>query len=613
MKMDGTRLSEPLGAAGGRVFLGGTLAALVFAAAPAQAEPLPAPSELLVDMVDDTGDADEQALEALLGRDLRLTSAQGADERFFVADAAPGEMARLLKLLEGDPRVENAEPNWVYGLPEGEAHPLAAWAGSPPDDTVQRGPQPDDPLWAKQWSFRMIGAPEAWTKATGKGVVVAVIDTGVAFEKYKQFQPVEDLDVDRFVEGYNFITDTPHANDDHGHGTHVAGTIAQSTFNARGVAGIAYEAKIMPLKVLSKRGMGTAGDIADAVRFAADEGAHVMNLSLGGGPRSRVLESAVAYARRKGTLVICAAGNNGRPKVEFPAAYAGAFAVSSVGPTKDLAFYSSYGPEIAVAGPGGDKNLGGDDGGILQNTILTTRPELTGMYLSYQGTSMATPHVAGVAALVISAGVTNPDRVEEILRETAEDLGSPGRDDRFGHGLVNAASAVTTAHAERGGLAAALTALLGLLGLGLSHARRFGVASARALLGPGAWVGAVFGAMGLSFLPGVFGLPAAMLGASGLGSTLGGSFIWASVLPVLGAVVLGFGLKSLRGALFGLVVGWATHWAVAGAFGSVDVLGIPGAGGAFDRAWLLLQAGLSLGLAVLMGRAIGRTASKVGR
>lgn len=563
-------------------------APLLFAAALA-AHPLDT-TELLVDLVDTASEQDERAIERRLGLELSLNSIHAGDEKLFVADAEGRNLEALIELIQSDPRVEAVEPNYIYGLPETE------WWTEAPQAIEPSRPAPgapNDPLYARQWSFPMIGAPEAWTSAKGEGVVVAVIDTGVAFETHKRFRRVEDLDAERFVAGYNFISDSVHANDDHGHGTHVAGTIAQTTNNGVGVAGVAPRAKIMPLKVLSKRGFGSAGDIADAIRFAADEGAQVMNLSLGGGPRSRVMSSAVAYARKKGVLVICAAGNNGRPRVEYPAAYPGAFAVSSVGPTKELAFYSSYGKEIAVAGPGGDKNKGGDRGGILQNTIVQDRPELTSMYLSYQGTSMATPHVAGVAALVISAGVTQADAVERILKDTAEDLGPRGRDDRFGHGLVSAAGAVrATENARWGAFGAGLVSMFGLL---LGGMMRFGW---RALRGMPTAMVALFGTtIGMGCLPGWLGAPWFLWDLMWFGPNLSFSWLWTSVLPLAALAALFVGVRKSRGWLLGLSLGWMGWLAFQVWASSADVVGIPGEAGLLDKAWLLSQFALLFGLA----------------
>src|SRR5689334_9267631 len=160
--------------------------------------------------------------------------------------------------------------------------------------------------------------PKAWEKSRGKGVVVAVLDTGIAYEDHEDFRRVPDLKGVKFAPGYDFVNDDAHANDDHGHGTHVAGTIAQATNNREGVAGVAFEATLMPVKVLNHFGSGNSADIADAIRFAADHGARVLNLSLGGGLRSSVMESAVAYARKKGATVACAAGNSGFGRISYP-------------------------------------------------------------------------------------------------------------------------------------------------------------------------------------------------------------------------------------------------------------------------------------------------------
>src|SRR5438132_716170 len=249
---------------------------------------------------------------------------------------------------------------------------------------------PNDPDFSKQWHLKAAGAPGAWDAARGEGVTVAVIDTGIF--------PVDDLDPARLVAGWNFVGHNADAKDDHGHGTHVAGTVAQSTGNGKGVAGMAPQARLMPVKVLSAFGGGTSHDIAEGIRWAVDHGARVLNLSLGGGGRSLAMEAAVRYARRKGAIVVCAAGNSGSRGVSFPAAYPGAFAVSAVGPKGFAAPYTTYGPQVRIAAPGGDKSLG-EEAGVLQQTLAegsTTESD----YRWFQGTSMATPHVAGAAPLL---------------------------------------------------------------------------------------------------------------------------------------------------------------------------------------------------------------------
>lgn len=566
------------------------LLTLALAAQPAIAQDLfgqddePEATQLLVDLKDDTDDSDEREVEAKLGGiDLRLNSINAQEERFFVADVDPGRMAEYLAALKDDPRVENAEPNYVYEM------------------TMI----PDDPLWDRQWSMQMINMPDAWEHATGEGVVVAVIDTGVAFENYEKFKRVEDLAETGFVKGYDFVSDDEHANDDHGHGTHVAGTIAQSTNNGRGVAGIAYKAKIMPLKVLNRMGMGTAADIADAIRFAADEGAQVINMSLGGGGRSAVMESAVAYARKKNVVVVCAAGNGSRNRVEYPAAYPGAFAVSAVGPDKKLAFYSSYGKELAISAPGGDKQKGGDAGAILQNTIQPDRVASTDLYLSFQGTSMATPHVAGVAALVISAGVTDAGKVEEILKSTAEDAGAKGWDEKYGAGILNAANAVKAANGETGGWSFFFTGIGTLFGFVMLLGRRL----PGARLGLGSILGAILGASGLFFfsrlgVPGLGILAEPMPTWDGVifGSGWRFTALWASAIPVVLATVALLATKSLRGFLIGLSLGWAAHLVLAGINSSTDVQFIPGVSGVLDSLWLFASASVLMVLAALVAK-----------
>jgi serine protease len=450
----------------------------------------------------------------------------------------------------------------------------------------------------------MVGAEEAWTRATGKGVVVAVIDTGVAYEDYKQFKRVEDLAGTKFAPGYNFINDTEHPNDDHGHGTHVAGTIAQSTNNKLGVAGLAYGATIMPIKVLDKYGRGMTADIADAIRYAADEGAKVINMSLGGGMRSLVLESAVAYAHKKGVVVVCAAGNGSRGVVEYPAAHPGAFAVSSVGPDKKLAYYSSWGKQLALAAPGGDKEKGGDEGAILQNTIRPGEVGSTNVYLAFQGTSMATPHVAAAAALVFSEGVTSADKVEAILKKTAEPATEKGWDDHYGAGILNVASATKEAESETHGGGYLAAGLLGLVGLVLRGGRR-----AASKLGLSTLLGVVMGSSGLWFLTpflswlpfgGLFTEPVGGWDLLAFGPAWAHTALWASALPVFVASVVLLGSKRWVKFLIGLAVGWAAYLFLSGVWMPTDVVLVPGEAGLLDRIWLFSNAAVLVGLASLL-------------
>lgn len=548
------------------------------------------PVQILVDLHDHTTDEDERIIERKLGGvDLRLNSIHAAEERFFIADVAAEELPGMIALLRDDPRVEHVEENYWY----------------------QALGKPNDPRYGEQWSFHMIGADRAWDLASGKGVTVAVIDTGVAYVAHKGFSPVEDLADIRFVKAYDFVSDTEIAYDDFGHGTHVAGTIAQATNNGVGVAGLAHQAAIMPLKVLNSRGFGSAADIADAIRYAADEGAQVMNLSLGGNARSLVMESAVRYARKKGVIVVCAAGNDGRGVVSFPAAYEGAFAVSSVGPDRRRAFYSNWGKEIALAAPGGSNRVGGvAEGMVLQNTINRERPGQPDFYAAFQGTSMAAPHVAGVAALVISAGVTDADEVERILRATAHRPSFATSESEYGAGIVDAHAAVSAARRKTHG-GAHLLAGLSLLGVFLLAGRRRALGAA-ATLGTGgailaAVLGAVFGSSGFFFLEsvglgGVFTSPPAAWDLEALGAVWYRSALWASALPMLGAVIVFLGFRRWAGFLLGLTLGWAAHLSVAAVLMPADVWLIPGAAGLLDRVWLLANALLLVGLALLLTR-----------
>jgi serine protease len=290
---------------------------------------------------------------------------------------------------------------------------------------------PNDPDYSKQWNLRSIKVESAWDETKGSGVTVAVIDTGISV--------VPDLKDTKFVPGYDFVNDQVAAEDDSGHGTHVAGTIAQSTNNNYGVAGIAYEASLMPLKVLSSFGGGTVADIAEAIKFAADNNADVINLSLGGGGESQLLKEAVDYAYQKGVVVVAAAGNVNQNAASYPARFPHVIGVAALDATGEKAAYSNFGAGVDISAPGGS---GTGAGGILQETIQPDSVEP--VFVSFQGTSMAAPHVAGVAALVKAAGVEEPDQVLSVLKQSSLVI----QDDAlnyFGAGQLDAGAAVKLA------------------------------------------------------------------------------------------------------------------------------------------------------------------------
>ncbi len=310
----------------------------------------------------------------------------------------------------------------------------------------------NDEYYQYQWNFEQLDMENTWTKSTGEDVIVAVLDTGVAYREGSESGVAPDLANTQFIQGYDFINNDNYADDDHSHGTHVAGTIAQSTNNNIGCAGIAYNAKIMPVKVLADNGSGSTSGIVDAVYWAVDHGADVINMSLGGGGSSQAMIEALEYADQHGVVVVCASGNDGEGTVSYPAAYDLTIAVGATRYDKALTGYSNYGTAQDICAPGGDVQVDQDnDGygdGILQQTIKgydkeTDTTDYTFGYFFYQGTSMACPHIAGIVALLKAA---KPDatvqEIKDALFETAEDLGSAGWDNQYGNGLVNPSAAI---------------------------------------------------------------------------------------------------------------------------------------------------------------------------
>ncbi len=316
-----------------------------------------------------------------------------------------------------------------------------------------------DTYWSYQWSFFDTGAasgttvsnwgvraPQAWANgATGSGVVVAIVDSGVAYENYGSFALAPDLNGRPFVSPYDAVTGDGHANDENSHGTHVAGTIGQVTNNNVGCAGIAHNCTIMPVRVLNSSGTGSYTQIANGINWASSHGAKVVNLSLGGSAGSTTLSNAVTNAVNAGLTVCAATGNTGTSGVQYPARYTPCIAVGSTRFDGNRSSFSTYGTGIDVTAPGGetsmDQNGDGYGDGILQQTFASGSPTSFGYYF-FQGTSMATPHVSAIAALVRQKHPTwTATQVRNAIQNTCRDRGAAGYDTTYGYGIVDAFAA----------------------------------------------------------------------------------------------------------------------------------------------------------------------------
>jgi serine protease len=290
-----------------------------------------------------------------------------------------------------------------------------------------------------------------------------VLDTGVAYRTTrKRFKRAPDLR--RFVRGYDFVDEDPKPFDLNGHGTHVAGTIAQTTNNGKGTAGIAYRARIMPLRVLDSQGAGDTVAIARAIRYATRRHVDVINMSLEFDSSVRASQipdivRAVRYARRRGVFVVAAAGNQADSVISYPARATGVVGVAATTDSGCETEYSNAGVDVDVAAPGGGENAPNDDNpwdlrtcvqgsgrDILQQTFSTSSFRRFGLPTGYEGTSMAAAHVSGLAALIVGVGRLGPDpkprTLEQHLELTARDIGPTGFDPRYGYGLIDAAAAL---------------------------------------------------------------------------------------------------------------------------------------------------------------------------
>lgn len=295
-----------------------------------------------------------------------------------------------------------------------------------PEGDVRAVAIPDDPLFSQQWGMSTIGAPAAWDVTSGSAeVTIAVLDTGADLA-HPDLAANIDTANDRDIINNDYT-----AQDDNGHGTHVAGIIAAVADNSLGVAGVAGRCTILPVKVLRADGGGTSSGVAEGVRWAADKGARVISMSLGTSTYSSALYEAVLYAASKNCFVVAASGNEARGTVLYPARLPEVIAVGSTAVSDTLSSFSNYGADLDITAPG-------------TAIMSTTRG---GGYGNMSGTSMATPHVAGVAGLLFAEHPTwGREAVEHVLLGTAKDLGAAGRDDRFGYGRLDAQAAVESTY-----------------------------------------------------------------------------------------------------------------------------------------------------------------------
>lgn len=421
--------------------------------------------EILVKFKHGVGKDKIDKINSKHGAFVRHTSPYTKSKRIAIPEGKT--VAEMVELYHAEDDVEYAEPNYIahalmvpidpYYYYQWHLDNTYKWTGRV--DNLTRELVPDNSGGANGGG---INIEPAWDKSTGTGVIVAVIDTGVAYEDYEEFidnpgrrgdywityAQAPDLAGTDFEPGYDFVNDDAHPNDDEGHGTHVTGTIAQTTNNEIGVAGVAFNCSIMPVKVLDSSGSGYYSWIADGIYYAADHGAQVISMSLGGTTASTTLEDALAYANSKGVIIVCAAGNDGPDgPPSYPAAYdAYCIAVGATRYDETVSYYSTAGSYVDIAAPGGDLTVDQNGDGYVDGVLQQTHDgsDYTNFgYWFYQGTSMATPHVSGVAALLISKVVaTTPDEVREALQSTAEDKGPTGWDPEYGWGIVDAYAAL---------------------------------------------------------------------------------------------------------------------------------------------------------------------------
>ena len=389
------------------------------------------------------------------------------------AAAVPAPGVRVMKLPRGISvaqalRKLRTKRGVAYAVPNYIAHTAGSFIPNDPGRAHRRGG------WeSMQWNFLPIvgvDAPEAWGNLLadghpgGRGVVVAILDTGVAYRNWRQFRESPDFRGTRFVDPYDFVATDRYPLDRNGHGTFVAGTVAEATNNGFGLTGLAYGASIMPVRILDENGLGVASTISSGIRYAANHGANVINLSLEfdfGVTAADIPDiiGAIEYAHRRGVVVVAAAGNEGASQLAYPAADPVSISVGATTRDRCLADYSNGGSKLDLVAPGGGDdadiatdpdchpNSGQQLPSINQMTLLDPARSWSrfGYPSGIYGTSMAAPHVAAAAALVIASGVLgrhpSPAQVLGRLEEKAQPLGGAKPNSNYGYGLVDAGAA----------------------------------------------------------------------------------------------------------------------------------------------------------------------------
>jgi serine protease len=418
----------------------------------------------------------------------RLGQARGFTPHQLVVKFAGGSTARAVRLpprvsvhaaastLSTSPKVKYAVPDYIATVSAAPTEPLGEIPNDPGPITGPPGPPGG---WvAKQWNFLPwegeetpllprspggIDAPGAWANLStvgrpgAQGITVAVLDTGIAYRpKGAHFLRSPDFASGQFVKGYDFVDRDQLPLDENGHGTHVAGSIGEKTNNGIGLTGLAYRAKLMPVRVLDKNGRGRASDIAKGIRFAVANGADVINMSFNFGCGKEVpgVDEALRQAYRQGVVSVASVGNLGSEACVAPPATS-PHVIGVGGSTEGgcLGDYSLSGKDVDVVAPGGGEPIPGcpsiSSGPIYQVTFKDGRPRSFGEPSDYAGTSMAAAHVSGVAAMILASGTINPKAkkkglvgaVTKRLRQTARDLGQPAT--RQGAGLIDAAAATS--------------------------------------------------------------------------------------------------------------------------------------------------------------------------